>query len=181
MNNFIILLLVVTCLSFTEHKQSEEKIIWGQREIQWDDFKGVPPKDHNSFTGAITSTIISTEYGGFPGSIPTTKVQCYFIKNKSWTLLKDSYSLAHERLHFDISEVFARKIRKAFDSLRVNEITELAEYEQIVEIYDKKQKAFNREYDTQVYSNKEKQELWSEKIKSELKALGEYKCLPSDE
>jgi len=178
MNNFIVSLLVTICLSTIKHKQPEDMILWGEKTIQWEDFKGAPPENYNTTHGAYTITSIKVAYSGFKGKIPNAKVLCYFVKDESWTLLNDDYSLEHERLHFDVAEIHARKIRRAFDSLRTNYITDISIYKGVVKLYGEKQEEFNHKYDGEVYGNKQKQAEWNTKIKKELKVLEEYGYLP---
>jgi predicted secreted Zn-dependent protease len=44
-------------------------------------------------------------------------VKNYFDKDQSWMMVKNAYVLQHEQIHFNISELYARKIRKSADSL----------------------------------------------------------------
>jgi len=178
MNSFIKISLIIMSLVISISPQSDEEILWGEKAIEWEDFKGMPPENYNTTMGAYTTTKIKTEYFSSKDRVQKTKVYCYFNQNKSWALLNDDYSLAHERLHFDIAEIYARKIRKAFDSLATNEITEMSKYSEVFKLYDNLLGAYNHEYDSNVYGNKQKQAEWSEKIKNELKALEEYEYLP---
>lgn len=179
MNRFIFLFCTVLLIGFDyDNKISEsedDKILWGEKIVEWEDFQGVPPSDRNTTIGAITTTIINVSQPILKDNALKMKVHCYFLKNESWTVVYDDYSLAHERLHFDIAEIHARKIRKAFDSLNKKQVFDITEYERVYEYYQLECRKYNYLYDSKVYFNEQRQKQWSEKIKRELKKLDKYK------
>jgi predicted secreted Zn-dependent protease len=109
--------------------------------------------------------------------LPNFLVTNSFIKIDAWS--KDTVSvrvLQHEQLHFDIAEVYARKIRQAVDSLRRINVKTIGTYSSEI----KKLLAMRNEtdslYDEQtshgVYWNE--QLVWNQKILKELEALNNY-------
>jgi hypothetical protein len=63
-------------------------------------------------------------------------------------LVKNAYVLQHEQIHFNISELYARKIRKSADSLARKNITNLNIYRNMVNIGNKKTKT-NDQFDAE--------------------------------
>ena len=169
------LLIAINFISINKNPEIDDKVLWGDKIIEWSDFVGSPPLGYNTTTGAVTTArieMVKPRQQRF--TIPKIEVFCYFIKSKSWTVVKDDYSLAHERLHFDISELYARKIRKAFDSLNKAEVVDVSKYKDCWNSYLNQVEDFQKTYDTEVYNNKERQLEWGKKIKSELNKLKKY-------
>jgi predicted secreted Zn-dependent protease len=101
-------------------------------------------------------------------------ITCHFSKSKSWVLHKTDHILAHEQGHFDIAEVFARKLNKQMSSYVFNKNTYKTELRNIYQgILDEKE-ALQNQYDAETNHsiNKEKQAEWLIKIQT---MLEEYK------
>jgi predicted secreted Zn-dependent protease len=85
-------------------------------------------------------------------------------------LVKNDWILKHEQGHFDIAEIFARKLNKGVGEYQFNkasfQIDLNAIYKSVVDAKEKFQQQYDDETD---YSrNKPKQEEWFKKIESEL-------------
>lgn len=94
----------------------EEKIPWHEdRKLTWADFKGVPngPPNYVASTNSGVSFSFSYRERNGVGEINFT-VLSNFYPNLSWyrpSKVSD-YILEHEQVHFDISELHARKLRQ---------------------------------------------------------------------
>ena len=128
-----------------------------------------------SGNAALTSSGILFEYKygdeGFSYGI-----NCVFEKTKSWGKVKTAYILAHEQVHFDISEWHARKLNKALREYRFNERTVSRDIPAIYDHVMKEQTYFQTLYDSETNHSrdKEQQAFWQEKIKKELEKLKFY-------
>jgi predicted secreted Zn-dependent protease len=117
------------------------------------------------------------------GTTSRAVISCYYNPNRSWTKSKDSdYLLAHEQLHFDITELFVRKLRKQLAEFG-NDCEGLSKH--IEDYYNRNYKefvAYQDRYDreTKHSLNKEKQQFWEEKVSRELKELKSYASLASN-
>ena len=95
--------------------QESNAIPWdASRKLRWEDFKGKPFK--TAWAAATTASGISYSYTGqerAEGYELQFEVGAYFYPEKSWYQPKlcDEAILRHEQLHFDISELYARKFR----------------------------------------------------------------------
>ncbi len=91
---------------------SEDRIIWSASDpLTWDDFQGKP--DHRAHgIAALTYSIIEYKYH-CEGDRLLYSVEAKFNKAKSWGReeAKNEHILEHEQLHFDITELYARKLR----------------------------------------------------------------------
>ncbi|HEU5168632.1 MAG TPA: DUF922 domain-containing protein [Chitinophagaceae bacterium] len=147
----------------------EDFIKWNEsRKLTWDDFKAAPLQLGS--TAAMTTTHLGFSYNVANGKI-TYKIDCQFEKNKSWGLVKNDWILKHEQGHFDIAEIFARKLNKSVGEYQFNKNTFQKDLDAIYKsIVDEKEK-YQQQYDDETdYSRtKTKQEEWFKKIESELK------------
>ncbi len=82
--------------------------------------------------------------------------------------------LAHEQLHFDISEIYARRLYKALIEMKHNpgdiESTAMPAFNSIRQKLSIKQD----QYDADVYEHPEHQQKWRTWVEMELDRLAEY-------
>ncbi len=162
-------------LSFVGFAQEiEDGVEWSEmKRLTWDDFKGKVPV--GAGPAATTASGISYSYSAnlLHHEVHLDfKVNAYFYPHESWYKPQEcnENTLAHEQLHFDISELFARKMRNKLERTSFSDdvkaeirkiykdiLTELQEYQ---ERYD---------WETNFSRNREKQLEWSQKIASALK------------
>lgn len=86
--------------------------------------------------------------------------------------------LAHEQKHFDIVELYARKLRKQIKETKFTSYEDLKE--KVETLYDANDKAMDKYQDlydeeTDGSMNGDKQREWQAKIMKEIKALDAYK------
>ena len=178
----VLILSVIACGSFVpqdmRQEDKDDRILWlPDRKLTWKDFKGNPKKDRGTIR-AETAGEITTDKSYWKEGTPRFDVRCYFLNNESWTITRDSLTLQHEQIHFDIYELFTRKIRKSFDSLNVKEVIDLKIYEKIFNMYLDKNKKYNDAYDDDVRFERSKQEQWIEKVTTGLEELKEFEYIP---
>jgi len=164
-------------------KSSEKKqtyidydIIWHkERPLRWVDFQGYP--NYNSKFSAITvSSIIQNINYCDSNNIFTFDVTAVFKANKSWTRTGKWNVLQHEQKHFDLTEVYARKIRKAFTLIQNPCNYSLEELSKIYEIFMEELQIIQNQYDKETdHGNiKEAQFYWNKKIADMLIETDEY-------
>lgn len=168
---FFLLPLLFPLLALAQDK-NEELLDWSpSRRLTWSDYKGTP--DPQSGAAATTTSYLGIQYD-FKNNSVTYKIICQFSKNKSWGLHKTDHILGHEQGHFDITEIFARKLNKETGEYHFNKNTYQKDLQKIYEdLMDEKEK-FQNQYDneTDFSRNKDKQAEWLKKIK---KMLNDYK------
>lgn len=146
------------------------------QELEWHDFKGKPDTrtNHQARTNYEVGFDVNIEHGKV-----AFVVTCNFVPNKSWVkkpAIGNDYLLRHEQLHFDLAEVYARKMRKQFAEANIT-IHNLKEKSN--KIYETNWKALvkmQKEYDhdTQHSIIKAEQAKWDKKITRMLKENLEY-------
>ena len=161
----IILLLnlfINNCFSQTFNWESS-------RKLNWEDFKG-PIKEWDvaaaSYCGISVKTVKTKFWNGKSKYSAYAEFECDSSFFNSKRINKDV--LSHEQLHFDISELYARKMNKIFyekgfiQAEQANKI-----YDSINLIYTKRQSLYEKE--TEFGTILEQQKNWNEKIHQELK------------
>ena len=159
-------------------KADDEYIPWvTNHRLRWDDFRCEPKR--NTDAVASTSTALGIAYQIKGGKL-YYQVTCKFSKNKSWGLVKTPYILAHEQGHFDITEIFARKLHQALQGYSLNNSSFQQDintiYETVVRAKESLQAAYDA--DTDHSRNKRKQEEWLERIDLLLQDTQPYATYP---
>ena len=153
--------------------QEEESIAWSEEyRLSWEDFRATPPLSTN--IAATTASGISYYFSSMEvnGEMEVDfTVKCFFYPDKSWYKpeICNAIVLSHEQLHFDISELFARKMRRQIDNTRFTSNIK-AEVKAIYSRINKELAAFQKRYDLETdYSrNVGQQKAWNASIKAAL-------------
>ena len=175
----VLLLLVLSAVFFSFYQTSNEddKIYWDAgKRLAWNDYKASP--DYND-----TSNSALTFYG-ISSVIKTKKdtaafqIKSMFDIQKSWVKPEDKTDtlLHHEQGHFDIAEVYARKLKKTVHDYTFKKATLGTDFNTI---YKKNSEALNTQqgiYDEETDHGRifAKQKEWNEKIQREIKELDLY-------
>ncbi|MBN2820072.1 MAG: hypothetical protein JXP36_13935 [Bacteroidales bacterium] len=181
---FLILIIPFLLLIQSVNNDPGKNILmkWDQNEkLEWNDFMGVPSDTiyvTNSHFVACAVSCIELKYRY---SISNNEVDFvinnYFNRQKSFTC--DTLSqqlLEHEQCHFDLHEVYARKIRRQVKILKNDGVIKIAKYIEIYKDLNIELDSINNLFDSETfYGNKEtKQKEWYMRIKNQLVELSEY-------
>ena len=184
LKNIFFFIGFISLMSFSFVK--DDFILWQEnKKLKIQDFKAdnkdTVKVNRQQFLGAISA--IRIEYSSFQrnkNSVPDFFIKTYFDPNESWMLLKNDYVLQHEQIHFDLTELYARKMRKSVESLRQKNVTNISIYRKKIQRWNAmKEKASNQfDADNQDYYIKigqkilfqknPKQEAWKKKVDREL-------------
>lgn len=155
-----------------------ESINWrNRRELSWEDFQGAPnPTAPNA---ALTSTSIKFQYN-YDKKAFHYQLQCVFHPDKSWVKIKNQRILAHEQGHFDIAELYTRKLHRALQAYRFNPATIEKDISGIYRQVAAEQASFQEQYDRETnYSRNIPVQLdWQEKIDSTLRTMTAFSNYP---
>ncbi len=171
---YICLICLLTPFFVNGQKIPEELVKWdSERKLSWSDYKGKP--DPSSDAAASTSTSLGINYG-ISAEHFTYKIKCSLSKNKSWVRYKSDYVLSHEQGHFDITEIFARKLNKMMSEYKFDKNNYRHDLDKIYQNIIDEKDAFQDRYDieTDFSRNKVKQAEWLMKIAKMLEELKEY-------
>ena len=159
----------------------DPSITWNSDyRLQWSDFQG-KPKSRNTVV-AVTASGLSFSY-----TTKTTSsglkdydfvVEAHFYPEQSWYLKErvTPFILEHERLHFDITELHARKFRKAIQNTRFTDRINRemnAIYDRITAELRDMQNRYDEETNHSI--NPDAQKRWIQFIAEELDRYKAYK------
>ncbi|CAM2063849.1 Sel1 repeat family protein [Sulfidibacter corallicola] len=135
--------------------------------LTWDDFANQNVSEEKSFAGAyiLSGIYLSSSRNSFLAF-------AYMEPNLSWCRpgMRNDYGLAHEQLHFDISEIFARQLRASLAKIPPHEIDKANEaYRRIVDEMNRTQTRYDDE--TQHGISRELQSKWAESVADALEKL----------
>jgi hypothetical protein len=155
----------------------QETLVWkGEKQLTWKNFKAKSVK--SSPYEALSAVGISAGYSMLGNEIDF-EVTSFFIPKNSWTKDKQSqYLLNHEQKHFDISEIHARKFRKAISEKDWSKKTKsiAKQFNALLKEFTNAEKRMQEDYDKQSKHSilKSEQFNWDKKISDELKRLKEH-------
>ena len=160
-----------------------ESIVWSQtHKLTWQDFKAKPKAEIDAVALTVSGISFSFSLTQKNNEDYTyeTFVRANFYPEKSWVKVEDStnYILSHEQLHFDITELYARKLRKRISEysftknirLELNTINDDINYE--LELSQD-------QYDTETNHSiiPEMQNKWQNFIKKELSEVSQFSSI----
>lgn len=169
----LLVLFILFCDQLEAQKKEDRVLAWDQeRRLTWADYQGKPLKtEWASATTAsgITYTLSST-IGANESSLEVI-VKSLFYPDKSWYKpdLCDDVVLSHEQLHFDITELFARKFRERLKTVENDKNIKKKVRAIFVEV-NKELNAFQNKYDRETNFSRdlEQQLIWNQKIQNDL-------------
>lgn len=174
----MILLMLAIMVSGCVYSQSkhDSTIFWTQDvQLRWSDFKGAVPDPAPKWDA--TSFVELKTKARWVHGVPDFEVYAVFQRYDSWTRNStSSLLLKHEQLHFDIGELYVRKMRKELSALRSKREGTPKDYLQVFDRLAEECNEMDSLYDAEtahgVYQSQ--QEVWNKKIAKELFRLRKY-------
>jgi hypothetical protein len=148
------------------------------RKLTWEDFKGKPDRHLEANVAARTSCRFGILVDTSNASNVTVVVTNEFIRHQSSVRpeRKTPSLLAHEQLHFDLCEVYARILREKLTNTRLSlHNANRVATDIFLEVY-KTYKERQWAYDEETHHGLEQapQQRWAQNIEKELAALSAY-------
>jgi hypothetical protein len=167
------------CLSFVSIISiSNHEIVWNNsRPLQWTDYKGSPSSSYHAYTHSNIGYSYSSKIYRDRTELKFV-VENKFNPSNSWVRQskRTASLLKHERLHFDISELHARKLRKRFAAHKFGSNYQ-TEINFIFNAVSRENLRMQQLYDRQSNHsmNAKEQARWERLMKGELSRLSGYK------
>lgn len=163
------LFLVLFCARVGAQNVEDRVLPWTQeRKLTWADYQGRALK--TEWASATTASGITYSLNSIIGNNESKLeivVAALFYPDKSWykSELCDDVVLSHEQLHFDITELFARKFRERLKTVK-NDTDIKKKVRKIFADINKELNTFQNKYDRETnYSrNIPEQLVWNKKI-----------------
>ncbi len=174
--------ILVASITFAQKIKEKQFIYWDERDkISWEDFRGTT--FHKSVQGipgtaAVSRVGIQREYLRSKESPDTLSLMLRatfnrFLSSVNANWKTDRY-LEHEQLHFDMTELLARKMRRVYFLVDLNIPAKGKKVPKIIRSLIEEYKTQQVAFDNDSYSSIEKQKEWRIKIDEELLLLAEY-------
>ena len=173
--------LLIACLLSLCLFQQDRSMTWSDDlQLQWEDFNGTPTR--GTTVVAVTASGLSF---GFSTKMTETQlvdytafVDAHFYPDKSWYVKEraNSVILDHERLHFVITELHARKFKQRIAQTKFD-LSINSQMERIHNSITDELRQMQQKYDTETdhSQNVDKQKEWQKFIKVQLDRLSYYK------
>ncbi|MEM1136268.1 MAG: DUF922 domain-containing protein [Bacteroidota bacterium] len=168
------------CLISLQLRAQSETIVWQKgQKLNWSDFKGTP--EGKIYEAARSEFKVEFKYSGSSDNgelVFQFDVSALFIPKASW-YVADKVSnelLMHEQLHFDITELYARKMRQRFQTAPISKENYKADIKAIYGKVMDELKAYRKQYnnDTLFGANLNKQLQWNSKVHKEMGDLEKF-------
>ena len=172
---FLILILQAAVSQSQSTVPSTNLLEWNEfYKLTWEDFQGTRS------AGAIGDAGTAVSIKAKPYLVQKKikyDVYAYFNRQKSWAIDKSPELLEHEQLHFDIAELYARKIRKRISELSSRGVDDLDKYNDEIKRLLEESNAADIEYDLETLHGAlpKKQREWETNIKKQLQELEDFK------
>jgi hypothetical protein len=178
MKKFILLSLLILFFHglATSYSVSEPSsaIEWSDRKLTWQDFQGL--RGDESYGDAATAIHIKAE-PYYKKRKLYYSIRAWFIPTKSWYRYKSDELLAHEQLHFDLAELYARKARHKVAELQAQGEKDIDVYNSALQciLNESNDADYNYDLETLHGSLPKAQASWRFKTDVNLILLQEYK------
>jgi hypothetical protein len=167
--------IVLLCsLLLMSSSPSPEDLQWNEyRPLKWEDFQG--EININSLADAATAVTIRADGFKKKGKI-YYQVNSVFHKRRSWYRKKSVQLLRHEQLHFDIAELYARRIRKTISELQRKDVSDVRQYKNAIEKLLEESNRIDQAYDNKTIHGIDlnRQRLWEKNIHDQLDSYSSY-------
>jgi len=171
---FFLLFYVLTSSS----SQENDTIFWtSQVRLKWNDFNfNIADTCYKQGAEVMTHSSIDTK-GFWDKGLPNYQITVCFLRSLSCTIdTLSQFALEHEQLHFDIAELYARKMRQTVKSLRFKHEKNFNVYSSSFKNIDAEQEQYQDRYDLETHHGNMviKQKEWIKKVKGEMDKLKLY-------
>jgi len=146
---------------------------WSEtRKLSWDDFRGAARPAADEFAAVTHCGIGFKLNAAVPGATPQVAVYNKFYANQSWVRndAKIPSILEHEQGHFDLCEIYTRKLREQMSDVDINtpnvKNVLMTIYSAINSAYERRQQAYEQE--TAHGTNINQQKKWVKMMAAEL-------------
>ena len=155
-------------------EESDTVFYHPSRKLTWDDFQGDTNRPGSRYAAAVFSSLSYEGNSKMVGRYlqATIGLKVFMVKSMSWgrSEAQNSYTLAHEQTHFDITRLMAERFKERLKSmdLTIEDYDSQIQYE-FLEIF----RAMNQEqekYDAESHHglNTTVQNDWNRKIQAEI-------------
>lgn len=179
MNIIFKLLILVLCFGFLTKSQAKSIIEWSKDyKLKWSDFKAEADTTILAFANTvykieILPTNVAVDSNNHIQNYEALTAVAQFYAKLSWVYEEDDNLLKHEQLHFDIAELYARKLRSEFEKLKQEKIANFNAYSTAYNKLWAECKALQMKYDSETNHGilREENQKWENDILNKLNSI----------
>ena len=157
-------------------------IEWSEKKLTWEDFRedNTEEKYYKKAAARINSGIRVRRYDTISNNQITVAIYAVMHPYRSWVRKRavgNGKVLAHEQDHFEITELFARKLRKALGEETFVQKSHSKKMEKLIKQFRKDLSSMQYQYDQETGhgTNEQLQRWWHYFIINRLEELNNYK------
>ena len=166
-------LIGILCLTFFSFNLNPDYLEWSAKTpLKFSDFKGVAPKKSSSKVNL--ATLISYETRQVQGQPPQVTVYNRVDRSTSWITLKKQEVLDIQQIHFNTSELYARKIRKEIKELNAKKVVDKEKYKVVVLKHTSTLHKIQRSKKVLLEDQPHLIRLWDKQIKDSLQIFKDF-------
>ena len=172
---FLVAMAIFSISVFAQQK----KIAWSEKPLSWDDFQAKADASSNYSANLNSGISYSWTFSTASGKpVLIYEVTSSFYPDLSWKkqqINDPNYLLEHEQTHFNISELHARKLRKALANYEVGRSVR-QDLKKIYQDIEAERVEMQHQFDEETsHSEKRLIEMeWRKYVAEELKKLQQY-------
>jgi hypothetical protein len=140
--------------------------------LQWSDFAGQPDSPDEIYAAATYAGLEMRVAEVTRSGQVVYRVRAIFDRQRSWVHphRMDEYVLAHEQLHFDIAEAYARRLEKKLNAMNLK-VKDKEVAKKLLQRYNEVQRQDQQRYDKECVHglNTQKQAEWRQRFDRELR------------
>lgn len=165
-------LLCIISVLFYSFNLDPDYLEWSEAPLKFSDFKGTAPK--NSASPVNLATMISFQTRQVQGSPPEITIFNRMDRNSSWMSKQKEDILRIQQIHFNTSELYARKIRKEMKKMNDSKITEKEKYSDVIKKYTKTLHNIQKSKKVLLEDQPNLIKLWDKQIRDSLNMFKSY-------
>jgi hypothetical protein len=162
--------ILIVCASFFVQDRGAP-ILWQKKSLRWRNFRDVPDSvGPHAKSLAVTSSRLEQRYYRVGNELHFI-VAAWFNPNKSWvrdwvasSQRMSDQVLNHEQHHFDMCELYARKIRRYLSKAVFTEATYEKEIPELFKTFHTQYRAEQNKYDSELKDKVYRLDEWTESI-----------------
>ncbi len=172
----VIILMFSFLKTFSQDALIESTTVeWNEfYKLRWTDFNGSPAETAAGDAGTVVQ--IKAKPFIVNGKVDYD-IRAFFDRQKSWKRDESRELLAHEQLHFDLAELYARKIRQKISELRRAGVDDVKMFNREIEKILTESNEVDMQYDLETLHGAldKNQAEWAASIKADLASLQAFK------
>lgn len=165
-------LAVISILVLYSFNLNPDYLEWSTTPLKFSDFKGTPPK--NSVSPVNFSTMISFQTKQIQGSPPQITIYNRMDRDASWIVGKKQSILDIQQIHFNTSELYARKIRKEIKKMNDAKVIDKEKYTQAIKKHTSLLHKIQKSKKTLLEDQPNLIKLWDKQIKDSLTMFKDF-------